>query len=374
MARVVEHRVSATLNGDIGSIQAEVGQAHRVVVVGPTVHRPTQPLGCPIASGLVVPGPWMEDRHPIPFILAAIHEAARLDDPVVLIVGHVARDEKPELGKARADGLRCLMQNDADGWVEIATETGSIQEVKGYLSYLNAMLGWECWVQAIDRADDAATAESVEAFQAEYNAKFKRDIVVDGVCGEETLGALFEVCRFEWDKWPYKHNVTQEQVDSVEFHFDSGTTVYPGAPGLAAVAGSPCVDALVVERKDLGAQPSATLVLGSKLAKYVTYEIPIEPWAWERGPFTVITDLVEGEVLARETYTVRSTDGSFELSQTLPDDAVDLGLLAVRFLAMPCDRSYDLSVTIEGRDTYVLFEGIPYNQLHRIAVEGTADA
>ena len=370
MTRVVEHELRATLNGDIGKIRAETGRAHRVVVVRPTVLRPMATLGCANASGLVVPGPWMKDRHPIPFVLAAIHEAARLDDPVVLVVGHVAADEKPELGSARAESLRCVVQNDANAWVELATKTGSIQDVKAYLSYLNAMLGWECWVQAIDRAEDAATAASVEAFQVEYNVKFNQSIVVDGICGEETLGALFEVIRFEWGKWLYKHNVTQEQVDSVEFHFDSGSAVDPGAPGVETVAGKPCVDVLVVERKDLGADPTAKLVLGSNLAKYANYEVPIEPWAWERGPFTVVTDLVEGEVLARETYTVRSTDGSFELSQTLPDDAVDLGLLAVRFLAMPCDKAYDLSVTIDGRDTYVLFEGIPYNQLHRIAVEG----
>ena len=374
MAEVIEHHVDATLDGRTPTIEVETGRHHRIVVHRPVVHRPAEPLGCATGSGLVLPGPWTKDRHPIPFLLSAVHEAARLEHPVVLVVGHAGAEESPDLAQARAKGLQCLVDDDVKTWVRLATETGSIEDVKGYLQYLNATLGWECHVEVVDRSVDAATAASVEAFQREFNTTFDRDILVDGVCGEETLGALFEVLRFEWNKWLHKHAVDQDRIDGLELLFVDAANVPPSSPGLEGMRGNGCVDLLVFERSDLGqSEATAATIYGSGFTRFARYEIPLEPWAWERGPYTIVTDLIAGEVVPRETYTLRSTDGDIELSQSIPVDAIDMGLLELRFFALPCDKAYDLTVTVNDSQTYVLFEGVPYNQLHRLATQGEID-
>lgn len=57
----------------------------------------------------------------------------------------------------------------------------------------------------------------------------------------------------------------------------------------------------------------------------------------------------------------------------MPDDAIDAGLLELRFSALPCEASYDLTVSVAHGETYELFRGVPYNQLHRVATEGLGD-
>ena len=41
----------------------------------------------------------------------------------------------------------------------------------------------------------------MEAFQTECNERFDASVDVDGVCGEQTLGAVFQVLRFEFERW-----------------------------------------------------------------------------------------------------------------------------------------------------------------------------
>jgi hypothetical protein len=368
-----EHPFEATLRGRIPPMALDRATHHRIVVERPRVRRPAYaPLRSAPGSGLLVPAPWTDDVHPISYVLAGIHAARTAEDALLLVVGHATVSEVPALAAARSEAIRCLLHADADAWVALATAHGSIRDVKAYLQYLNAMLGWSCHVDIVDQTTGPATAKAVEAFQAEYVATFAREIDVDGVCGTETLGALFEVMRFEWDKWLHKHGLAQADVDALDVRFLDAAGLPASLPALAELEGEPGVDLLVVPRAALGGEePTAELVYGSTVVRFETFEIPIEPWAWQQGPYTLVTDLVPGEPVAKEVYALRSMDGEFEAELTLPDDAIDRGVLELEFVAVPCDKRYELRVSVHDEGTWVLFSDVPYNELHRLATEGS---
>lgn len=369
-----EHPVEVTLRGRLPPMALERTMHHRIVVERPSVRRPAQsPFPAALGSGLLVPAPWTDDVHPISYVLAGVHAARTAPDTVMLVVGHATASEAPALAAARSEAIRCLVQGDAKAWVELATAHGSIRDVKAYLQYLNAMLGWACHVDVVDQTTGPATAKAVEAFQTEYNATFGRAIEVDGVCGTQTLGALFEVMRLEWDKWLHKHGLAQADVDALDLRYLDTTGLPASLPGLAELEGEPGIDLLVVPRAALGGEePSAELVYGSTVVRWELFDVPLEPWAWQQGPYTIVTDLLPGEPVAKEVYVLRSMDGEFEAKLTLPDDAVDKGVLELEFVAVPCDKRYELRVTVHEGETYVLFSDVPYNQLHRLATEGSS--
>lgn len=309
MTATVVHRVRATIEGRVASLPLTVTAHNRVVVEPPRVRRCAPVFACAPGSGLALPGPWSELAHPISWILAGVHQATLVEDPVVMVVGHATSSEPTTLAAARSESLRCIVEDDADAWVALATDTGSIRDIKAYLQYLNAVHGWACHVDAVDASVGPSTAESVEAFQAEYNEVFDASILVDGICGEETLEAIFRMLRFEWDKWLFKHDLAQDRVDALGIRFMSGADAPQTSAAIRVLADQPCVDVLVLERADLdGHEGSPALVYGSKTVRLSPYEVPEEGFAWARGNYTIVTDLIAGEVVPKERYTLRSTD------------------------------------------------------------------
>jgi hypothetical protein len=197
---------------------------------------------------------------------------------------------------------------------------------------------------------------------------------VDGVCGTQTLGALFEVMCLEWDKWLSKHGLVQADVDALDVRYVDTAGLSRSLPALADLDDEPGIDLLVVPRAALGGEEAtAELVYGSTVVRFETFAVPLEPWAWQQGPYTIVTDLLPDEPAAKEAYELRSMDGQFEAKLTLPDDAVNTGVLELEFVAVPCDKRYELRVTVHEGETYVLFSDVPYNQLHRLATEGRTE-
>jgi hypothetical protein len=367
-----EHPVEVTLRGQVPPMALERATHHRIVVERPVVSRPAYaPFRTAPDSAVAVPAPWTDDVHPISYLLAGVHAARAHADALLLVVGHATASEPPALAAARSDALRSVVQGDAKAWVRLATAHGSIRDVKAYLQHLNAMLGWACYVDVVDQTKGASTAKAVKAFQAEYNDTFGRTIAVDGICGKQTLGALFEVMRFEWDKWLFKHGLAQAEVDALDVRYLDAAGLPASLPGLAELEGEPGVDLLVVPRAALGGEePTAELVYASTVVRWEAFAVPREPWAWQQGPYTIVTDLLPGEPAAKEVYTLRSMDGEHEAKLTLPDDAVDNGVLELEFVAVPCDKRYELRVSVHEGETYVLFSDVPYNELHRLATDG----
>lgn len=228
--------------------------------VGPAVAR----LDCGLfpgrmGSGLVLPGPWTRGLHPIPHLLAAIVETRSRDDAVLLVVGHTAHlhGEADALGDARAETIRCLLDDDVDGWVRAATDTGALTDIQAYLGYLEADRGWSC--------------HDVESFQREYNERFEASIYVDGICGEQTLGAVFTVLRDELSAFSSKHGIAAESIASTSILYRGAARVDPRLPSLGGAGGLPGLDLLVVDRGTFGDELTAEVVYDAPGLRFREY-------------------------------------------------------------------------------------------------------
>jgi len=364
----MDHNTKTTLEGRVDVVLVEPGHHHRIVVERPTVRAAASGLFQTRAgSGVALVGPWSDDEHVIPFLLGCVHGAADLTAPVGLLVGLQHAGEAAECGAARSRGVLALLQDDKDAWVTCATEFGGLADIEAFLHYLNAMHGWGCAVHAVDGAEDEDAASAVLAFQQEFNEKFDGSLLEDGVCGTKTLGAVFDVTRDDWAKWLKKHDLAQADVDRVQWAAadEAFASRQRGAGGL---------DVWLLEQESFeGGEVTAQRVYDSKVSLWDEYPVPPEPWAWAAGPFTIVTDLPEGEVVPREEYRLWSSDAAFDMTLAIPDDAVVQGVQTLRFLAVPADKDYSLSVSVHGDAPSVLFTGVPYNQLHNIAQEATDD-
>lgn len=231
----MEHPRKVTLEGRVDVVLLEPGIHHKIVVERPAVHASAEgPFQSRPESGLALVGPWSDDAHVIPFILGSVHAAAALTAPVALIVGLRGRGEAAQSAVARARGVGAIVADDQESWVSCATEFGSLADVEAFLRYLNAMHGWGCFVEAIDGAEDDDAETAVLAFQQEYNQKMGGPILEDGVCGTQTLGAIFDVVRNEWTKWLEKHGLAEDDVRRIEWvvNEDEVTTTGRGHGGV----------------------------------------------------------------------------------------------------------------------------------------------
>ena len=355
----MDHPVTVTLEGRVNVVTLAPGEHHRLVVDRPPVFASQGgPFTTRPESGLALVGPWSDDEHVIPFILGAVHHAKSLQDPVTLLVGLAHPGEPETLAPARARGVIALLDDDREGWVACATDFGGLADIEAYLHYLNAMHGWRCCVEAIDGAEDEDAASAVSSFQQEYNETFEGSLTEDGICGKQTLGAVFDVIRDELQRWLHKHDLTAEDLARVEWIAAEESLETPTRAGAGLASWT-------LERAAFeGGEVSAQRVADSKVTTWDDYEVPPEPWSWAGGPFTIVTDLPEGEVVPREEYTLRSSDGAFDETLALPDDAVMEGVQTLRFLAVPCDKVYTLTVSVHGASPDTLFTDVPYNKLH----------
>lgn len=372
MSSIKEIFVAGRLDGRVDPLPLTPGVHHRIVVDRPLLLIPQHgTIATRPGSALVMPAPWTDGLHPISFILAAVHAARSVEDPVVLFVGHNAEGEPAALADARSRCIRCIIERDRNGWVSLATDHGGLDDIIAYLTYLADVHGWPTRPDQENPDETQRNAEAVTAFQAEYNTVHSADILVDGVCGRQTLGAVFDVLLDEWERWLVKHDLSQADVDALDLHFVDGSGTQAAKKGRLGAA--PGLHSIVVPRAALGeAEPTPELLYTSTLARHTEYLVPEEPGAWARGPYTIVTDLLADEPHARELYTLVSTDGEFEQQRVLPGDAEDEGVLVLKFSDLPTDKHYTLSVTVHEREVFELFADVPYPQLHRLATEDDA--
>lgn len=118
----------------------------------------------------------------------------------MLVVGHCADSEASGdpvvLSEARAASIVALLDGDRDTWVQVASRWGSPAAVADLLAYVAVEHGWPCGISEFaDEGDPPPEfARAVRGFQAAYSRQFSA-IDIDGICGEQTLGALFDVQR-----------------------------------------------------------------------------------------------------------------------------------------------------------------------------------
>ncbi len=343
-----------------------VGAHNRIVVEPPTLWRPeTAPLAAAEGSALLLPGPWNSFTHPIPTLLGALHHARALEAGRVVVIGH--DDPGKQAGQGRADFVRHVIAGDRDAWVALATNQASLLDVHGYLRFLDDHRGWNTGIESVDGADDDRSAVAVRGFQHECSWRYGEELLVDGICGLQTLGALFGVLTEEWQGWLTKHGLTVADAQQADIQYLAAphglqtNRGFDGSPGAA-------LDLFVGEAAWMDAEElTAHSIYESEVLRLHPLRIPYED-GWETGVYTVITDLTAGEKTEPELYVLRSTDNRYEQRLLLPDNAVDTGLLELHYDGLPTDARFDLRVEIEDVGVFTLFEDLAYPDLHRQAI------
>jgi len=147
------------------------------------------------------PNPDMEPKERVTALCVlaeALAEAKRNPNRKVLLAGHTDTSGGPNynltLSQQRADGALAALMGDKTKWVQIALAKHKVEDYQLILKWVARDWGWEgCDPGAIDNKDGPKTKDATKAFQQRYNKDFKKKIGEDGVVGQETWGAFFDV-------------------------------------------------------------------------------------------------------------------------------------------------------------------------------------
>jgi len=197
--RTVVH-VELRADGTIDRTNLSTGQWTTLLVHRPQVHT-SEPPWTGYLAGSVLLLPRVGPHHPWAPLVAWLRHLQQHLDHGGLLVGHREASEPAEFAGLRARALLHFLRDEQQDWVSLASAHGRVQDTQVYLDYLHRVCGWDTQVPAISDRADAATARAVEAFQRTYNLAFRADIYEDGVIGEQTLGAIFEVAKTELVHW-----------------------------------------------------------------------------------------------------------------------------------------------------------------------------
>lgn len=348
---------------------------HHVIVPRPRLHR-VEPvvLRSQPGSALTVPSPATAMRHPLEAVMTALDWLETHPREVMVLVGHLGPDEDPQgqhLGLDRAEALHALLSGDRGAWVDIATRGGSYHDVQHLLRYLARRRRWDCDPGDADGLDDEASRAAVQSFQTTYNHRFDARILEDGICGRQTLGALFDVLRDELGRWMDKHGLTEA---AVRLHPRSpvldGGHDWLGHPRGPRPPGA-LVDVLLLdaERLELTGTITPADLYEHPVATIDLLPVVHEPGDWEHGQLTVVTDLGPAYVEVHERYRLLADDGSYDIElDTAIEGVLDDGAIELLFEGIPIGPTYTLTVTNAAGQTFALFSGLRYDQFHPRAV------
>lgn len=372
-----EHRLSPKLGDTILVEKLAATARHHLLIDRPRVWRPETCLFPTRAgSALAVPGPWTDGEHPWQGLMAALHKIRDEPGAELAIVGHqgaTPEETTDGLVAARAEAYLALLQNDEDAWVSIATEFGALKDIVAYLDHLSRLCGWSCAVD-LERADhEQDTKRAIQAFQEEFNGRFDENILVDGICGRQTLAAVFQVLQDELERWLEKHGLQRSHLDALRAEALDASGFELANDQLGAPArGAPGVDLLVLERDArAGKELTPELLYASSIPLLVLLPVTAEPAGWQFGTVTVVVDQPPGEVRFMESFRLRAGDGSYDETRTIPDDAIDDGLSVLRFETVPVAASYTLEVQQGEGPWEVVIEGASYSELHAMTQSPT---
>lgn len=131
-------------------------------------------------------------------VLVATYKHAREHpDRLLLDAGHTDTSGQDaynlSLSVKRADNVLFALEGNRGGWVGIAKAQNRVEDYQQIVKWAGWTYGWGCDPGAIDNVYGPKTKAAVECFQDNYGKTFKNKIAVDGVVGEQTWGAMFDV-------------------------------------------------------------------------------------------------------------------------------------------------------------------------------------
>lgn len=130
-------------------------------------------------------------------LAACLKYADSHSDRRLLVVGHTDstgdEDYNLVLSRLRANNVLSALKGDKDTWVETAKENLKTEDIQAILKWLTRAWGWSCDPGEIDNLMGRQTRTAIHSFQESYNREFDVSIDVDGVVGNQTLEAFFDL-------------------------------------------------------------------------------------------------------------------------------------------------------------------------------------
>ena len=203
MVTTLKKAVRLKLDRSVDATQVSTGCVNVLTVAWPQI---TLPQGgvfrTRLGSGIALPDPRHETTHPAQVLVAALRfAAASPENRQVVAVGVRGEGEDEEAALSRAAMFNELLTRDRDAWVDRAVDKGSLGDVLGFLDYLSEQRGWACTSAKETREQGPAAEEAVLSFQQEFNTTFETSMFEDGVCGRQTLGAIFDLIVKDIELW-----------------------------------------------------------------------------------------------------------------------------------------------------------------------------
>ncbi len=123
-----------------------------------------------------------------------LSHAQEWPDKKIIIFGHTDTTSTHSvnfpLSEKRAQALKALLTNDAEGWNSAIEGNTLILDFQRIINGLGANHGWGCDCGNEDNENGPKTKDGLKAFQGEYNSKFEKSLTVDGIIGPQSWGAI----------------------------------------------------------------------------------------------------------------------------------------------------------------------------------------
>ncbi len=257
----------------VGPDGTEPDTPHRPVPVGPDGVEPglerftvcrTAPTPFEVSGALALPGDAPEHRHFIPVVLSALAAAnnqgsAEAKTVWVVVLGPA------DVAASQLGSVESVVRGRRDAWVALATEDGSLEEIRAYFAHIRTYRGW-----IIPKEGSPET--QVRAFQREYNARLDATILEDGVCGEQTLGAVFDVLSDELHRWLPAFGLGKADLMGKQLRFVAADPTGVRRPPVSGL------DAWVFDEAQLPSAPDLALLYEDPRAELVPIHVP---WSFE---------------------------------------------------------------------------------------------
>lgn len=298
----------------------------------------TAPTPLQVSGALAFPDGTPEPSHFIPVVLSALAAAQSLHTPTIWVVGLDRSVASSQLASVEA-----VIRGRRDAWVELATHNGSLEEICGYFDHLSAHRAWSI-------PTENGFGAQVEAFQAAYNTRFGAAILEDGVCGTQTLGAVFDVLTDELARWLPSFGLDHSDVQAAAIQFLHAS---PAGPRLPSATG---LDVWIFDEAGLPGPANLELLYEDPRADVAPVHVP---WSFEADAFVVRLRAESAEDL-RGYIGVRleRSDGSLQVDvPIIPGDPVQ----DVWFDQVPTDGRYCVSLVHEDGSREILAADQPFS-------------